>query len=442
MPKNAQQDNGTEELIQLFNNQMFSSNSIDHDDLFRDLRAFKVSVEQAFPRLIQAMERKDLEYCEEFTYFEKATIWSVRDFLVYLLFKELDEDVCYYLLEALSCYPWTDAKHDSRDDFNQKLYAYADREQKDSLVFIARLIAFWHFIGEFDFDSFAEEATFTLEELVMIKPLLLRYLEYSLTYPRYAQVGTEAAVISRRYKVKEAIPLLTRAMQCLPKQKGSYDNLKDDYLYLRRESYYALGELGTEECLPPLLEALRIEPDWENFIELIYAIGMLKRREALPSIFLLRNEGIYGRSLNYFDENELNEATKYVLDKFNLYPSAVMYAAERIVFYYLKDFNEDERYSFANKFPYVGKENYEEMLKHLGNYLLIAGENVHQYEDSEDQYRNLAKALQYSHIPERFLEKTYFLAQFKDSKAKTYAKKIFPFFELEKKYRELDKEDF
>lgn len=438
MSKSNQQNIGTEELVQLFNNQMFSENGIDHDDLFRDLRAFKVSVEQAFPRLIQAMESKDLEFCEEFTYFEKATIWSVRDFLVYLLFKDHDDDVCYYLLEALSCYPWTDVKHDSRDDFKQKLYAYADKEKKDSLMFIARLVAFWHFIVKFDFESFAEEATFTPEELVMIKPLLLRSLEYSLTHPKYDLVGTEAAVISRRYKIKEAIPLLAQAVKCLPKQAGRYDNLKDDYLYLRKETYYALAELNTDECLPPLLEALQLEPDWENFIDLIHAIGMLKRREALPHLFLIRNQGIYGRSLNYYDENELNVAMKYVLDKFDLYPSAVMYAAEFIVFYYVKDFDEDERYTFANKFPYFKDEEYEEMLKHLGEYLLIAGENIHQYVDQEDEYRNIAKMLQYICIPERFLEEKYFLAQFKDKIAKAYAKKIFPFLEVEKEYNNMD----
>lgn len=113
MTNNSNTDLGTKELIQLFNDQMFSTNSINPADLFRELRAFKVSVEQAFPKLIQAMESKDLEYVEEFTNFEKATLWSVRDFLVYLLFKNLDDDVCFYLLEALSCYPWTDVKHDS-----------------------------------------------------------------------------------------------------------------------------------------------------------------------------------------------------------------------------------------------------------------------------------------------------------------------------------------
>lgn len=184
-------------------------------------------------------------------------------------------------------------------------------------MFIARLIAFWHFIGEFDFEAFAEEATFTEKELVMIKPLLLRSLKYSLTHPRYNFVGTEAAIISRRYKIKEAIPLLARAVKCLPKQADRYDNLKDDYLYLRKEAYWTLAELNTDECLPPLLEALKMEPNWEIFTDLIYAIGMMKRREALLQIFLIRNEGIYGRSLNYYDKNELNEATKYVLDKFD-----------------------------------------------------------------------------------------------------------------------------
>lgn len=416
MTKTANNDGGSEELVQLFNDQMFSENGIELDDLMKDLRAFKVTVEQTFPRLVKAMQSKDLDYCEEFTYFDKATIHSVREFLVYLLFKDHDDDVYYCLLEALGCYQWTDVSADSLEDFKQKLYFFTDQEKKDSSVFIARLVAFWHFIGEFDFEAFAEDATFTPEELLMIKPLLLRSLNYALSHPKLSYVGAEAAIISRRYKLLEAIPLLTRAVKCIQKQEGSYDDLKDQYYSLRKEAIRALGELGTEECLPPLLESLKLEPDWENFIEAIYSIGMLEMREALPQIFLIRNKGIYGRNLNYYDKNELNEATKYVLDKFDLYPSAVAYAAERTVFYRFTDFNEDERYSFARKFPFVEEEQYEDMLNHLGEYLLIAGENVHQYEDYEDQYRNIAKILQYIEIPERFLEKDYFLSLFINSK--------------------------
>ncbi|MCE7744378.1 MAG: hypothetical protein GPJ52_04515 [Candidatus Heimdallarchaeota archaeon] len=53
MPEKAHKSIGTEELVQLFNDQMFSENCIDFDDLMRDLRAFKVSVEQVFPHSSQ-----------------------------------------------------------------------------------------------------------------------------------------------------------------------------------------------------------------------------------------------------------------------------------------------------------------------------------------------------------------------------------------------------
>ena len=421
-------------LIAIFNDQIFTENNYKSDELFKELHRRNLQVEEVFPRLFDTFREYEDDYYDELSYIETLSLSNIPSFFVYLLHKVNHSKVVYSLLEALGNLSWKDEHHSIYDFFTSKLEGFVDyRIDSDCTTFIARAIAFWHFDWELDFIDFDDpQITFALEDIKLIKPILFRILEYAISHNNEGILGLEAVLLIRRYKLVEAIPLLSTIMNCTSAPKGiSYDERKDNFHSLREETIETLAELGEPECLPILYKALQVEPDWENFIRIVYAIGCFEEKEILSYIYAVR-QGWFGRNLNYFHQGDLNEATKYALDKFGLFPSSTRYTAERLVFYPYTDFNEFERMEFIRgDFPST-REGYEKLFEYIEEHLIVANNKFIQFDDSSTFYQNFARALLYIGLPSEFLQKEKFMSQFSDSKIKAIAEKIFPYLESEK----------
>ncbi|MCE7745601.1 MAG: HEAT repeat domain-containing protein, partial [Candidatus Heimdallarchaeota archaeon] len=304
--------------------------------------------------------------------------------------------------------------------------------------FLARGIAFWHFKGEFDFDGFVMESSFEDGDKELMEPLILKMLEYSLSEDY--TMDYEAAVLVIKLALMSAEPFLVQALKKIQYVgKNNYDSYHDMFNWFRKDSADALGAIRAYGAAPALLEALKVEPDADVLEGIIRSLGALKYREAIPYM-----KGIWHHSIgNYHseDERELREAVLFALNVLKAEPkNQVEFAAERIVFFQYDYFDEDELSIFFSEFPTIKDDQYEELFLHTLDQLVLAGENFHQYDDSESFLRYTSRMFLYLNLSGKVPHLEKIISKIKDKTRRTIAQKLVEYFPEEEK--NLIKDDF
>jgi len=428
----------TEELVAILNDQLFSLQRYDISKVLEMLSARNIMASELFPRITNAMKKEESKYQDLLDILSTTSLNHIDEFLTFLIFDAPGREVTYYALEAKGLLDWKNKVEIEREEFKNQLDAIIDGGFYDVFRFLARGIVYWHFKGEFDFDTFALGADFDPEDKELMEPLILKMLEFGLS-EEYL-MDYEATILVRDLKIESALPLLLRVLKKIQYvKKNHYDASKDKFNWFRGYAVDALCAIRAYEAAPALLEALRVEPDVSVLEEIVRSLGGLKHYEAIPYLKGIRHHSIG----NYFaeDERDLREALSFALNVLGAEPkNHVEFAAEQIVFFRFDYYDEDELTIFFNCFPVIEDDQYEELFHFTLDQLVIAGENFHQYVDSESFLRYTSRMMLYLELPEKMSNIETVIENISDHERKELARKIVKYFPEEEK--NLIKDDF
>ena len=438
MSKQTLIDLSNDELITILNDQLFSLQKYDISEVLEILATRKVMVSELFPRLTSAMKKQESKFQDLLDILSTTSLNQADEFLTFLIFDAPGREVTYYALEAKGLLDWKNKVEIEREEFKNQLDAIIDGGFYDVFRFLARGIAYWHFKGEFDFDTFALGADFDPEDKELMEPLILKMLEFGLS-GEY-MMDYEATILVRDLKIESALPLLLRVLKKIQYvKKNYYDASKDKFNWFRGYAVDALYAIRAFEAAPALLEALKVEPDVSVLEEIVRSLGGMKHQEAIPYLKGIRHHSVG----NYLadDERDLREALSFALNVLGAEPkNHVEFAAEQIVFFRFDYYDEDELTIFFDVFPYTEDDQYKELFLHTLDQLLLAGENFHQYDDPESFLRYTSRLFLYLKLPEKIPHLNSFVNELKDKDKKKLAKMIISYFLEEEK--NLIKDDF
>jgi len=424
-------DLSTEELITILNDQLFSLLKYEIKDVLDILASRNVMASELFPRITVTMKKQESKFQDLLDILSTTSLNHIDEFLAFLIFDAPGKEVTYYALEAKGLLDWKNKVEIEREEFKNQLDAIIDGAYKDVFRFLARGIAFWHFKGEFDFDTFVMGSSFDPDDKELMEPLILKMLEYSLSEDYL--MDYEAAVLVIKLNLPSAEPFLVQALKKIQYVgKNNYDSYHDKYNWFRKDSADALGATRAFAAAPALLEALKVEPDADVLERIIRSLGALKSQEAIPYMKGIRHHSIG----NYFaeDERELREAIMFALNVLKAEPkNHVEYAAERIVFFRFDYYDEDELVIFFDKFPNIDDDRYEELFHYVLDQFLLAGENFHQYDDPETFLRYTSRMMLYLELPEKIPHLETVVANIKDQVRRELAQKTFGYLPEEEK---------
>ena len=355
------EDLSSKQLIDKFNDYLFSIYPRRQSEIIQSMTENDISAYKAFPKLVIALKKNF-----QFKLLKELKDKKIRDAIETLqqIFQHSkNKEISYFALEALGLFDWKEYPIETRNSFKEFLEIIVEGGYYDVFRFLARVIAYWHFQGEFEFDGFIGGSYFEEEDCKLMEPLLLKALEYSITGENNYPMDYEAAKLTGILKIRKAKPLLIEACKKIHFiNDGIYDESKDWYYWLRHDAVFALGEIidwKTDSDIKALfLDMLQTDPSFFVVLEVIYNLNAFQSQEIIPYLKGLKHKSI-GQFVTMANEIDLVEAIVFSLKRWNAQPANyIEYAAERTVFFRFDAFDESEFVSFFCEFPVLNSGDF------------------------------------------------------------------------------------